>query len=231
MGNRIIEILDHNKNYFEDFITRSVNTSNRIEGSTLSYAETYAILWNDNSFRLNHIQPRDFYEAVNLKYAINIMLEAIKNNEDLTEAFIIKVNETINKNILDTQGYRRAQAYIRGAKDIPPAASEIKGKMMYLIDDFKNNDLLFLMEKIAQFHINFEHIHPFQDGNGRTGRLLINFALLQQGQVPLVLPDEHRIEYFKFISDYDVKGLAQMLSDLQKEETKRIHQFIEMKYE
>lgn len=62
------------KDYFEDFITRSVNTSNRIEGSTLSFVETYAILWNDNSFNLNNVKPRDFYEAVNLKYASNLML-------------------------------------------------------------------------------------------------------------------------------------------------------------
>ena len=130
MENKILHLLNTNKNYFEDFITRSVSTSNRMEGSTLSYAETYAILWNDNSFKLSNVQPRDFYEAVNLKYAINMMLDAIMNNEILSEALIIQLNETINKNILDTHGYRRVQVFIRGALDIPPKAIEVKERMI-----------------------------------------------------------------------------------------------------
>lgn len=226
--NEIICILNNNEAYSIDFITRSINTSNRIEGSTLSYVETYAILWNDNSFHLNDVKPRDFYETVNLKYATNIMLDAIRNDEELSEQLIIKLNETINHIILDTKGYRKVQVYIRGAKEIPPAASEVKGRMMYLIEDFNNNDQLPILEKVAQFHIMFEHIHGFEDGNGRTGRLLINFELLKNGCVPIVIPDERRIEYFQMIADYDIESLTKMLTELQKEESKRIKQFEEI---
>lgn len=226
--NEILDFMLNDKDYFEDFITRSVNTSNRIEGSTLSYVETYAILWNDNSFSMNNIKPRDFYEAVNLKYAINHMMDAIVQGEELSEQLIIKLNEMINKNILDTKGYRHVQVYIRGAKEIPPAAVEIKHRMMYIIDDFVHNDQMPLMEKVAHFHIMFEHIHPFEDGNGRTGRLLINFALLKEGMAPVVIPDEKRIEYFKMISEYQTEELAKMLAELQKEELERIKIFQEM---
>ncbi len=228
MENKILHLLNTNKNYFEDFITRSVSTSNRMEGSTLSYAETYAILWNDNSFKLSNVQPRDFYEAVNLKYAINMMLDAIMNNEILSEALIIQLNETINKNILDTHGYRRVQVFIRGALDIPPKAIEVKERMMYLVGNFNQNNSIELMDKIAQFHIGFEHIHPFEDGNGRTGRLLLNFELLKQAQAPIIIPDDKRAEYFKLIADYDVNGLTQMLYELQEKEKKRIERFMDM---
>lgn len=170
--NNIIKLLMDNKNYFEDFITRSVNTSNRIEGSTLSYVETYAILWNDNSFNLKDVKPRDFYEATNLKYATNLMLEAIQTGEELSEQLIIKLNETINKNILDTSGYRTVQVYIRGATEIPPAANEVKSRMMYLVNDFNQNDQIPLLEKVAHFHIMFEHIHPFEDGKVTLGHQL-----------------------------------------------------------
>lgn len=228
-NNDIIKLLMGNKSYFEDFITRSVSTSNRIEGSTLSYVETYAILWNDNSFNLKDVKPRDFYEATNLKYATNIMLEAIQIGEVLSETLIIKLNETINKNILDTSGYRQVQVYIRGAQEIPPAASEVKNRMMYLIREFQENEVVDLLEMVAQFHIMFEHIHPFEDGNGRTGRLLINFELLRNGYAPVIIPDERRIEYFQMIAEYDTKGLTEMFTELQELETKRMEQFKDMK--
>lgn len=226
MENNVLNLLMENKVYFEDFITRSVNTSNRIEGSTLSFVETYAILWNDNSFNLNNVKPRDFYEAVNLKYASNLMLDSVRKNEKLTETLIIRLNEKINKNIIDTSGYRQVQVFIRGAKDIPPSAVEVRGKMMYLIEDFNSNDQIPLLEKIAHFHIMFEHIHPFEDKNGRTGRLLINFELIKQGQAPVIIPDERRVEYFNYIAEYNTEGLAKMLEELQKLEIERIENFL-----
>lgn len=225
MDNKILSMLKTNKDYFEDFITRSVSMSNRIEGSTLSYVETYAILWNDNSFPLKDMRPRDFYEAVNLKYAINMMLDAINKEEKLSQALIIKLNETINKNILDTQGYRKVQVYIRGAAQVPPPPIEIRERMMYLLENYHNNTLLPLMKKIAQFHIDFEHLHPFEDGNGRCGRLLINFELMKRGQAPVIIPDNRRIEYFNFISDYNTEGMAKMFSELQQNEIQRMNQF------
>lgn len=63
-----------NRAYFEDFITRSTYHSNAIEGSTLSYAETYAILWNDNSLQVT-ATARELYEAINHKYALSLALE------------------------------------------------------------------------------------------------------------------------------------------------------------
>ena len=70
---KIRDFIFENRDYFEDYITRSTYHSNGIEGNTLSYAETYAILWNDNSFTVN-TQPRELYEAINHKYALNYVL-------------------------------------------------------------------------------------------------------------------------------------------------------------
>lgn len=224
--NEILDFMLNDKDYFEDFITRSVNTSNRIEGSTLSYVETYAILWNDNSFLLNNIKPRDFYEAVNLKYAINHMIDAIVQGEELSEQLIINLNEMICENLFDTKGYR--QINTKDAQVTLLAPVEIKHRMMHIIDDFIHNDQIPLMEKVEHFHIMFEHLHPFEYGNGKTSRLLINFALLKEGMAPVVIPDEKRIEYFKMISEYQTEELAKMLAELQKEEFERIKIFQEM---
>ena len=70
-----------NQNYFEDFITRNTYHTNSIEGSTLSYAETYAIIFNDNSFQVK-AQPREIYEAINHKYALNYFLEKMEKKKN-----------------------------------------------------------------------------------------------------------------------------------------------------
>ena len=132
-----LDFIKINQNYFEDFITRSTYHTNSIEGSTLSYAETYAIIFNDNSFKIN-AQPREIYEAINHKYALNYMLNSMILNKDLISLDIIKLNEIINKNIKDTSGYRKVNVMIRGAQEIPPKSSEVPIKMMYFIDNYNH---------------------------------------------------------------------------------------------
>ena len=86
----ILEFILENKEYLEDLITRSTYHSNAIEGNTLTYAETYAILYNDNSFKIQGKEPREIYEAINHKKALELVFENIQNNEDFNEKFIKK---------------------------------------------------------------------------------------------------------------------------------------------
>jgi Fic family protein len=95
---RVKEFILDNQKYFEDYITRSAYHSNRIEGNTLSYAETYAILFNDNSFSVN-AKPREIYEAINHKYALSYVLEHSENQLD--QQMIKDIGIMINKNISD----------------------------------------------------------------------------------------------------------------------------------
>ncbi|MBQ9318522.1 MAG: hypothetical protein IJR82_02700 [Bacilli bacterium] len=88
-----------NQDYFENFMTRSVQSSNAIEVNTLSYAETYSIIFVDESLPLKNVNPRKLYEAINLKYATNYSL---KNINELNNNLIIKINELINKNIKES---------------------------------------------------------------------------------------------------------------------------------
>lgn len=112
---KIFKFVLNNKDYLEDFITRSTYHSNAIEVNTLTYAETYAILYNDNSFKIDGKEPREIYEAINHKKALELVFKNLQNNEKFDERVIKKLNDTINRDITDTEGYRTVQVFIQGS--------------------------------------------------------------------------------------------------------------------
>lgn len=221
---KILNFLFENKEYIEDFITRSTYHSNAIEGSTLTYAETYAILYNDNSFKIEAKEPREIYEAINHKKALELVLKSIENKEDFDERLIKKINETINKDIKDTIGYRTVQVFIRGSEHVPPSPEKIPNLMNYFIYNY-NNDTDDIYTKIAKYHIEFEKIHPFEDGNGRTGRLLINYELIKNDLPPVVISKDDRVKYFELIRNNDITDLAVWFKELSYIEKDRINKF------
>lgn len=217
-------IIRSNRAYFEDFFTRSTYHSNAIEGSTLSYAETYAIIFNDNSFKVS-AQPREIYEAINHKYALSYVLEHL--DEELTQSFIVDIAVIINKNISEISGMRTTQVFIKGAEHIPPAPNMLPQLMMYFVHNYNHTVYSNIFEKIAANHIEFERMHPFCDGNGRTGRLLINYELLKNNCAPLVVPCEQRTKYFELISKGNITGLAEFFKELSETEYERIQTYLQ----
>ena len=208
----ILEFILNNQTYLEDFITRSTYHSNAIEGSTLTYAETYAILYNDNSFKIEGKEPREIYEAINHKKALELVFKNLQNNDTFDERFIKNINKLINENIKDSEGYRKVQVFIRGSEHIPPTPEQIPNLMNYYIYNYTHD-------------IEFEKIHPFEDGNGRTGRLLLNYELLKNNIAPIVITKEDRVKYFEFLKSNDDIGLANWLKELSLNEQERIGKF------
>lgn len=223
----ILDFILNNNNCLEDLITRSTYHSNAIEGSTLTYAETYAILYNDNSFKIEGREPREIYEAINHKKALELVFQNLKNKEEFDERLIKKINETINKDIKDTEGYRTVQVFIRGSEHIPPEPEKIPNLMNYYMYNY-NHDEQGVFNKIAKYHIEFEKIHPFEDGNGRTGRLLLNYELLKNNLPPVVITKEDRVKYFEYLKNSDYIGLANWLRELSDVEKERMNKFGKM---
>lgn len=221
-GMVISDFIKSNPSYFEDFITRSTYHSNAIEGNTLSYAETYAILFNDNSLKIT-AEPRELYEAINHKYALAYVLDHLA--DELSESMIKHIAIQINKNIAEIDGYRTVQVMIRGAEHIPPAPNMLNQTMMYYVHNYNHTENVSIFEKVARNHIEFERIHPFADGNGRTGRLLINFELLRSNVPPVIVPKDERTKYFDMIANTDAEKLAAYFEQLSRQEAERIKSF------
>lgn len=216
----MFDFIISNKDYMQDFITRSTYHSNAIEGSTLTYAETYAIIYNDNNFKINNKEPREIYGAINHKKALLYVFDNINN--PLSESLIKNINKIINQDIKDIEGYRKINVIIKGSEHIPPKSSLVANMMFYFVYNYNNEVVDDLFEKIAKYHIEFEKIHPFEDGNGRTGRLLINYELLKNNVAPVVIETSDRVKYFELLRKEDVKGLSEFLKELSSKELERM---------
>ena len=221
---KILEFILNNKDYLEDLITRSTYHSNAIEGSTLTYAETYAILYNDNSFKIEGKEPREIYEAINHKKALELVFKNLQNNEEFDERFIKKLNETINRDIKDTEGYRTVQVFIQGSEHIPPEPEKVPNLMMYYIYNYNHDEQDILLKLLSIILILKEYILLKME-MGRTGRLLINYELLKNDLPPVVIAKEDRVKYFEFLRNNDSNGLAEWLKDLSTREEERMEKF------
>lgn len=226
----ILEVLKNSKSYFEDFISRSTYHSNAIEGSTLSFAETYALLFDNRHSKIEQAEAKEIYEAINHKYALNKVIDRVEQKIFcIDESFLTDINKTINSNILYVGGYRMGPIRIRGSEKKFPMPKDLDTVMN---DFFERYNALFQsevdMKDIAKMHLDYENIHPYPDGNGRTGRLMINYILLAANQVPVVIPFESRKHYLSLMENDDIDGLTEMFVQLQSKEVERVHDFIEM---
>lgn len=164
------------------------------------------------------------YKAINHKSALELVFKNLQNDEGFDERFIKRLNETINRNIKETKGFRTVQVFIQGSEHIPPEPEKVPNLMNYYVYNY-NHDEQDIFTKIARYHIEFERIHPFEDGNGRTGRLLINYELLKNNLPPVVIAKEDRVKYFEFLRNNDGTGLAEWLKELSAKEEERMKKF------
>ena len=160
----------------EEFTVEYTYDSNAIEGNTLTLRETDLVL---RGLTIDGKPLKDHMEAVGHKEAFEFVSELVKQNEPLSERIIKQIHFLVLVGNKDDRGvYRRVPVRIMGAKHEPVQPYMIEPKMEELLKRFMEGKE-HIITKLARFHIEFEGIHPFIDGNGRTGRLLVNLELMK----------------------------------------------------
>ena len=186
----------------EEFIVEYTYNSNAIEGNTLTLRETDMVL---RGLTIDRKPLKDHMEAVGHKEAFEFVQDLVKNQVPLSESIIRQIHYLVLADKKDDRGvYRRVPVRIMGAKHEPVQPYLIQPKMEQLLESYRNNTE-HMITKLARFHIEFEGIHPFIDGNGRTGRLLVNLELMKAGYPPIDIKFTDRVAYYNAFDEYHVK--------------------------
>ncbi|MDR3239845.1 MAG: Fic family protein [Clostridiales bacterium] len=184
----------------DEFVIEFTYDSNAIEGSTLTLRETALVL---EGVTIDKRPLKDHLEAVGHRDAFNYIQQLIEDTPPLSERIIREIHSLVLLDMPEDRGvYRRIPVRIAGAVHQPPQPYMISKMMEQLLMDNTENQFSHVIERIAWFHLTFEGIHPFIDGNGRTGRLLLNFGLMCNGYPPIDVKFTDRIRYYDAFSTY-----------------------------
>ena len=177
-------------------------TSNALEGNSLTLTETKVLL--EDGLTVGGKPLRDSYEAIGHANAYDFMLEAARSKPFVfSEDMILKIHKLFYQKIDEnTAGsYRNVQVFITGTEYIPPPADEIPELMKELVAELLAKWDNEHPVRLASFaHQRLVDIHPFEDGNGRTARLLMNLILINQGYQIVSIPPVLRHEYINAIT-------------------------------
>ena len=195
----------------EEFIIEYTYNSNAIEGNTLTLRETDLVL---RGLTIDKKPLKDHMEAVGHKEAFEFVSELVKNHVPISESVIKQIHYLVLADKKEDRGvYRRVPVRIMGAQHEPVQPYLIAPKMEELLHAFVESTE-HIVTKLARFHIEFEGIHPFIDGNGRTGRLLINLELMKAGYPPIDIKFTDRISYYNAFDEYHVKHNLSAMENL-----------------
>ena len=209
------------ENRYEVFTSDFTYNSTAIEGNTLTLQETAQLLFEGLTPRRS---MREVNEVLNHKNAFDFILNY---KGDITKKFIcelhkILVKDTLKDDLKNQIGcFRNIQVYIRGTNWLPPKPEEVSKEIKSLLFWYsKNKEKLHPLIVSAYFHAGFESIHPFVDGNGRTGRLLMNF-ILHKNNFPMVnIPNSIKHKYYEALESAQIRGnlkpLVKLLFEILK---------------
>ncbi|MFH1430109.1 MAG: Fic family protein [Candidatus Uhrbacteria bacterium] len=185
-------------------VPEAVYNSNAIENSTLTLRETEKILLEQELAR--DVSIREVFEARNLAKVIEYIRGKARAQE-LTKEMICLLHQMLLGNIDDDVAgrFRKAGEYVRVGTYIAPPPERIEDMMESMLVQYTSDHSIYVLDKIAAFHLDFELVHPFCDGNGRIGRTLINWQLREIGFPSVIVQFKDRDDYYETFRAYQEK--------------------------
>lgn len=206
------------RSFEKSFDIEYTHNSTAIEGNTLTLIETKTVL--EDNISIGGKNLREIYEVVNHNKAFNYIKQCIAAQKPLSEYVTKDIHAILMDNILNGGIYRNCEVRITGAKHKPPAPVQMYAQVKDFFGTLPYKTELNAIELAAYTHAEFVKIHPYEDGNGRTSRLIMNYQLMAHNFLPVSISKEHRLSYFEALEEYAVNGnlepFTNMIADLEE---------------
>jgi len=194
-------------------VSDQVYNSNAIENSMLSLEETDKILLQIELDR--YISEREIFEAKNLARVVTY-IETKSKEHELSFDVILSLHKMLISNIRDEIAgrFRNKDEWVRVGEHVAPNPLEVTERLQRVITEYNANSAEPIIKRIAKFHLGFEYVHPFVDGNGRIGRVLNNYLLIRGGYVPINIKFIDRPMYYDAFREFQTKGKTKIMETI-----------------
>ncbi len=223
----VIEAILKNPDIYDQFLLSLTYNSNKIEGSTLSEDETADIIFNNKSIPNKSIIEQ--LEVKNHQAALQYLFQYLQDSKKINEELVLKLHSILMNGVREDAGiYRNHGVRIVGSS--VPTANFLKVPVLMKdivekISQKKKDEV----EHISQMHASFEQIHPFSDGNGRVGRMILTAMLLKNNFAPAVIKQEEKQIYYACLRKAQLQADSTQLEEFICEAVELGFEIIERK--
>ncbi|MCD8011694.1 MAG: Fic family protein [Lachnospiraceae bacterium] len=221
-------------------ITTEAELAEALSGQGIAYAyhsgkiENERVTWNDTREIFEHDgvtsytgDLRTLFEIRNAKEAQEFFLASFGQRRPVDEAFIKELQRLLTQNTYDTRRYQLGERpgeykkhdFVTGREEIGAPWEDVAEEMAELLEELQELPEGKILTAAAYFHVKFENIHPFADGNGRTGRLAMNYLLVLHGHPPITIHEEDRRAYYEALEAWDREQALSVMCSFLKEQT------------
>lgn len=202
--------------------------SGKLENDSITYNDTREIFEHDGVSSYTG-DLRTLFEIRNAREANELLLSSFNKKHPIDEALVKEFQKLLTNNTYDTRrwqlgerpGEYKKHDYVTGINEIGAAPEDVQEEMSELLDEITDIPDEKALTAAAYFHAKFENIHPFADGNGRTGRLLMNYFLILHKHPPVIIHEEDRKDYYAALEAWDnCQSLEELIGFLQKQTVK-----------
>jgi Fic family protein/DNA-binding XRE family transcriptional regulator len=194
---KIIEEILHSPDIRDQFILKLTYNSNSIEGSTLTEPDTAAVLFENVALPNKSLTEQ--LEAKNHQTALNYLFDYILKGEALNEVLVLKLHSILMNGVRPDAGLYRNHAVRITGVNLPTANYMKVPELVPLVMSMATEQNSDAIAASAGAHARFEQIHPFSDGNGRVGRLLMNAMLLKVNLAPAIIKQQQKQLYYTYL--------------------------------
>ena len=200
--------------------------SGKIENEKITYNDTREIFEHDGVTAYTG-NLRTLFEIRNAKEANELFLTAFHERRTLDEALVKEFQQHLTQNTYDTRRYQMGERpgeykhhdYVTGREEVGAAPEDVAEEMAELLAELADIPAGKALTAAAYFHAKFENIHPFADGNGRVGRLAMNYFLVMNGHPPIIIHEEDRKAYYDALESWDTRQELEPLCAFLREQT------------